>query len=109
MTTVVPSWRDYLALCKPKIVALIVFTAVVGMLLATPSVAPLPLLLAATTGIGLAAAAAAALNHVVDQRADALMARTRARPLPTGSCPPAPPWSSPVALAPCLWPFWACW
>ena len=84
MTTVVPSWRDYLALCKPKIVALIVFTAVVGMLLATPSVAPLPLLLAATTGIGLAAAAAAALNHVVDQRVDALMARTRARPLPTG-------------------------
>ena len=84
MTTAVPSWRDYLALCKPKIVALIVFTAVVGMLLAAPSVAPLPLLLAATTGIGLAAAAAAALNHVVDQRADALMARTRGRPLPTG-------------------------
>ena len=84
MTTVVPSWRDYLALCKPKIVALIVFTAVVGMLLATPSVVPLPLLLAATTGIGLAAAAAAALNHVVDQRIDALMARTRARPLPAG-------------------------
>ena len=84
MTTLVPSWRDYLALCKPKIVVLIVFTAVVGMLLATPSVAPLPLLLAATTGIGLAAAAAAALNHVVDRRADALMARTRGRPLPTG-------------------------
>lgn len=84
MTTMVPSWRDYLALCKPKIVALIVFTAVVGMLLATPTLAPLPLLLAATTGIGLAAAAAAALNHVVDQRIDALMARTRARPLPTG-------------------------
>ena len=84
MTTLVPSWRDYLALCKPKIVVLIVFTAVVGMLLATPSVAPLPLLLAATTGIGLAAAAAAALNHVVDRRVDALMARTRGRPLPTG-------------------------
>jgi protoheme IX farnesyltransferase len=77
-------WRDYLALCKPKVVALIVFTAVVGMFLATPGMVPLGVLLPATLGIGLGAASGAAFNHVVDQRIDAVMARTRARPLPRG-------------------------
>jgi protoheme IX farnesyltransferase len=77
-------WRDYLALCKLKVVALIVFTAVVGMFLATPGMVPLGALVFGTLGIGLAAASAAAINHVVDSGVDARMARTRNRPLPTG-------------------------
>ncbi len=77
-------WRDYLELCKPRVVALIVFTAVVGMLLATTGAPPLSALLAGTAGIGLAASSAAAINHLLDRRIDAVMARTRERPLPTG-------------------------
>lgn len=77
-------WGDYLALCKLKVVALIVFTAVVGMFLATPGMVPLGALVFGTLGIGLAAASAAAINHVVDSGVDARMARTRNRPLPTG-------------------------
>ena len=74
----------YVELCKPKVVALIVFTAVVGMFLAVPGWPPLREFLAGTVGIGLAAASAAAINHLLDQRIDAVMARTRNRPLPTG-------------------------
>jgi len=74
----------YFAVCKPKVVALIVFTAVVGMLLAVPGAVPLDTVLYATIGIGLAAAAAAAINHVLDARLDATMVRTRHRPLPAG-------------------------
>jgi heme o synthase len=77
-------WRDYFELCKPKVVALIVFTAVVGMFLATPGMVPLDVLLFGTLGIGLAAASAAAVNHVLDRHIDARMARTRDRPLPAG-------------------------
>jgi len=77
-------WRDYLVLCKPRIVGLIVFTALVGMLLA-PGMVAFPLLLSACVGIALAAASAAALNHVVDQNIDAVMARTLKRPLPKGN------------------------
>jgi protoheme IX farnesyltransferase len=76
--------RRYLALCKPKVVLLIVFTAVVGMFLAVPGLPPLDALLAGTAGIALAAASAAAINHLLDQRIDAVMARTRNRPLPRG-------------------------
>jgi len=79
------SWRDYLALCKPKIVALIIFTAVVGMFLSTPGMVPLQALICGTIGIGLAAASAAAINHVVDYRIDSIMARTMRRPLPKGN------------------------
>lgn len=75
---------DYLDLCKPKVVALIVFTAIVGMLLAVPGAVPLDLFLFGTAGIGLAAASAAAINHYIDRQIDAQMARTRHRPLPTG-------------------------
>ncbi len=78
-------WRDYLGLCKPKIVALIVFTAVVGMFLAVPGMVPLDALIFGTLGIGLAAASAAVINHVVDQRVDAIMLRTKQRPLPKGN------------------------
>ncbi|GHG75491.1 protoheme IX farnesyltransferase [Alishewanella longhuensis] len=77
-------WRDYLELTKPKVVALLVLTAWVGMVLASDSLASWPLLISATLGIGLLSAAAAALNHVVDQRIDALMARTHSRPVARG-------------------------
>ncbi|MBF6648657.1 MULTISPECIES: heme o synthase [unclassified Methylobacter] len=78
------SWRNYLELCKPKVVTLIVFTAVVGMLLAVPGVPPLDTLIYSTVGIALAASSAAAVNHFIDQKADAEMKRTQNRPLPKG-------------------------
>ena len=78
------SWRDYLELTKPRVVALIVLTAVVGTLLATPGFPPWRALLFGNLGIALAAASAAAINHVLDRRIDAHMARTRNRPLPSG-------------------------
>ena len=77
-------WRDYFALCKPRVVGLIVFTAVIGMFLSTPNMVPLGVFVPATLGIALAAASAAAINHVAEYRIDALMARTQARPLPQG-------------------------
>ncbi len=76
--------REYFELCKPRVVALIVFTAVVGMFLATPGLVPWNVLIFGTIGIGLAASSAASINHLFDQAADSVMARTRARPLPTG-------------------------
>jgi len=78
------TWRDFYELGKPRVVALIVFTAVVGMFLAVPGWPPLSKLLFGTLGIGLAASGAAAVNHLLDQRVDAVMFRTRHRPLPTG-------------------------
>ncbi len=79
------SWRSYYELCKHKVVYLIVFTGFVGMLLASPGgLPPLDILIAANLGIGLAAASGAALNHMIDQRIDALMHRTENRPLPSG-------------------------
>jgi len=78
------SWKNYLELCKPKVVVLLVFTAIVGMLLAVPGMPPLDLLIYGTLGIGLASSSAAAINHFIDQKADAKMARTYNRPLPTG-------------------------
>ena len=78
------TWRDYYELGKPRVVALIVFTAVVGMFLAVPGLPPWQALLYGTVGIGLAASSAAAINHVVDRRFDEKMARTMNRPIPTG-------------------------
>jgi protoheme IX farnesyltransferase len=78
------TWRDYFELGKPKVVALIVFTAVVGMFLAVPGLPPLAALLFGTLGIGLAASSAAAINHVLDRRYDEQMARTMGRPIPSG-------------------------
>ncbi|NLO80864.1 MAG: protoheme IX farnesyltransferase [Xanthomonadaceae bacterium] len=77
-------WRDYLELCKPNVVAVMLFTAVVGMLLATPGMLPWWALTVGSLGIALSAGSAAAINHLVDRHIDARMARTRARPLPTG-------------------------
>ena len=78
------SFNNFLALCKPRVTMLIVFTAMIGMFLATPNMVPLHILLAATIGIGMASGAAAAFNCLVEQKIDAKMARTRGRPLPTG-------------------------
>jgi heme o synthase len=82
------SWRSYYELTKPKVVALIVFTSIVGTLLASPGWPPLDALILGNLGIALAAACAAAINHVLDERIDAQMARTRNRPLPTGQMQP---------------------
>jgi protoheme IX farnesyltransferase len=76
--------RQFYQLTKPRVVALIVFCAVIGMLLATPDTPSLKLMLAATVGIWLVAGAAAAINCLVEQGIDAVMARTRGRPLPRG-------------------------
>ncbi|HEX7047623.1 MAG TPA: heme o synthase [Gammaproteobacteria bacterium] len=76
--------QDYFELTKPRVVSLIAFTAIVGMLLAVPGMVPLDKFFFGLAGIWLAAASAAALNHLIDRRADAEMHRTRNRPLPTG-------------------------
>ncbi len=76
--------RAFYALTKPRVVSLIVFTAVIGMFLATPGMVPVQILLAATLGIASVAGAAAAVNCLVEQKIDAVMQRTRARPLPRG-------------------------
>ena len=78
-------WRQYWALTKPRVVALIVFTALVGMFLAVPGLPPLKESVFGLLGIWLAASSAAAINHLIDQRIDAVMARTANRPLPTGA------------------------
>ena len=77
-------WRDYYELTKPGVVALMVFTAVVGELLASPGAIPWTALTLGNIGIALAAGSAAAINHLVDRRIDARMKRTQGRPLPTG-------------------------
>ncbi|MFB9067518.1 heme o synthase [Pseudofulvimonas gallinarii] len=77
-------FAQYLELTKPKVVALLVFTAVVGMLLAVPGLPPWQPVVWGTIGIGLAAGSAAAINHLLDRRIDAVMARTLHRPLPSG-------------------------
>ncbi|MCC7458303.1 MAG: protoheme IX farnesyltransferase [Nitrospira sp.] len=76
--------RCYVRLAKPRVLTLILFCAVIGMLLATPGAVPLATLAAGTAGIALVAGAAAAFNCLIERRLDALMARTRARPLPQG-------------------------
>lgn len=76
------SWRDYYELTKPRVVMLIVFTAIVGMFLSVPGLPDLGALLFGTLGIGMASSSAAVFNHVLDARTDIQMSRTRARPLP---------------------------
>jgi protoheme IX farnesyltransferase len=83
-TSASATWRDYYALTKPGVVQLLVFTAVVGMFLATPGMVPWDALVFGSIGIAFAAASAAAFNHILDRRIDAEMARTRSRPLPSG-------------------------
>jgi protoheme IX farnesyltransferase len=78
------SCKSFFQLCKPRVTALIVFTAVIGTFLATPGMVALPLLLAVTLGIGMVSGAAAAFNCLIEQEIDARMARTQGRPLPMG-------------------------
>ncbi|MBL4294783.1 protoheme IX farnesyltransferase [Vibrio fluvialis] len=77
-------WHIYLTLTKPKVVALMLLTALVGMCLAQPGLMPLKAAVLGLSGIGLMAGAAAAFNHLIDRRIDAMMARTYKRPLPSG-------------------------
>ncbi len=84
LTSAKMSLRHFYALCKPRVTALIVFTAIIGMFMATPGMVSLQILLATTVGIAFASGAAAAFNCLIEHKIDAMMARTRARPLPTG-------------------------
>jgi protoheme IX farnesyltransferase len=80
------SFKSFFSLCKPRVTSLIVFTAIIGMYLAKPAELPMywPLLIATTIGIAFASGAAAAFNCLIEHKIDAIMARTRARALPTG-------------------------
>jgi protoheme IX farnesyltransferase len=86
------SWRDYLEMTKPKVVAMLLLTSVIGMFLATNPLVnpwvPWDLLIITTVGIGFAAGGAAVVNHVVDAKIDAIMARTHSRPIVTGKISP---------------------
>lgn len=84
-----PGWRDYLELTKPRVVALMILTAVIGMMLAVPGMVPWHVLLFGNLGIALCAGAAAAVNHIVDRHVDAKMARTFNRPVAKGRVAPA--------------------
>ena len=79
-----PLWRCYLALTKPKVVALMLLTALVGMCLSNPDTFLVEKALLGLFGIGLMAGAAASLNHLIDERIDGIMERTHKRPLPSG-------------------------
>ena len=100
MNAAAPAWRQYWTLTKPRVVALIVFTAIIGMLLAIQPGDEWPWLrlLAGSIGIWLAAASAAAINHLIDQRIDKVMVRTADRPLATGALKPAQVLAFAVAL-----------
>ncbi len=78
------TWRDYLELCKPRVVMLMLLTVVVGMYLAAPGWIDLSLVCLTLIGVGLAASSAAAINHLVDRHIDAIMARTKKRPIARG-------------------------
>ena len=84
------SWRDYLELCKPRVVALMILTSLIGMLLAQPGLVALDVLLLGNLGIALCAGSAAAVNHLVDRRIDQKMLRTFNRPIATGRLAPLP-------------------
>ena len=77
-------WRDYIELCKPRVVLLMLLTVIVGMYLAAPGWVDLYLVCSAIVGIGLCAGSAAAINHLVDRRIDSIMERTKKRPIAHG-------------------------
>ena len=81
-------WRDYLELTKPKVVALMILTTVIGMCLATPGWVPMKIMIFGNLGIALCAGSAAVINHVVDRQIDLVMARTHKRPVATGRVEP---------------------
>ena len=78
------SWRDYLEMCKPRVVLLMLICSVAGMFLATSSVVPLDVLIYGNIGIALVAGSAAVVNHIADAHIDSRMARTQSRPVATG-------------------------
>jgi protoheme IX farnesyltransferase len=82
------TWRDYLELTKPRVVALMILTALIGMCMAVPGFVPWQPLVLGNLGIALCAGAAAAINHLVDERIDQQMSRTRSRPVATGTVSP---------------------
>ena len=84
LNTIAVSWRDYLELCKPNVVALMLLTSLIGMLLATDQTVPITVLIFGNLGIALCAGSAAAVNHIVDRHVDDKMARTLNRPLAEG-------------------------
>ena len=85
MTTRMPiDWRDYVELCKPRVVLLMLLTVVVGMYLATPGWVDLSLLASSLIGIGFCGGSAATINHLVDRHIDSIMARTQKRPVARG-------------------------
>jgi len=84
INTASADWRDYLAMCKARVVALMLLTVVIGMFLATPGMVPVQVLLLGTLGIALAAGSAATINHIVDREIDGVMARTLNRPIVQG-------------------------
>ena len=88
LNTAAVSWRDYLELCKPNVVALMILTSVIGMVLATQQSVPLLVLIFGNLGIALCAGSAAAVNHIVDRHVDDKMARTLNRPLAQGRITP---------------------
>ncbi|WP_394173884.1 heme o synthase [Thalassotalea litorea] len=79
-----PLWREYYEITKPRVVALLVLTALVGMCMAMPGAIPWQIMVPSIAGIWLLSSASAAINHIVDQQIDAKMARTSHRPLPNG-------------------------
>lgn len=81
------SWRDYYELTKPNVVWLMLVTSIIGMFMAVPGMVPLDVLIWGNLGIALCAGAAAAVNHLVDRRIDAVMSRTHNRPIATGKIP----------------------
>ncbi len=83
-----PTWRDYLELCKPNVVALMLLTSLIGMLLAVPGMVPIDILIFGNLGIALCAGSAAAVNHIVDRHVDTKMARTYNRPIAQGRVAP---------------------
>lgn len=83
-------FKDYLELTKPRVVALMILTSVIGMFLAVPGMVPLDVLILGNLGIALCAGSAAAVNHLVDRQIDLKMARTRNRPVATGRIDPIP-------------------
>lgn len=82
------TWRDYYEITKPRVVALLVLTALVGMCLSVPGAIPWQLLIPSIVGIGFLSSAAAAINHIVDERIDSIMGRTHNRPVATGRLDP---------------------
>jgi len=83
-----PVWRDYLELCKPRVVALMLLTSLIGMLLSTPGLVPLDVIVLGNLGIALCAGSAATINHLVDRRIDLKMQRTHNRPIAKGRVEP---------------------